>query len=131
MESPIYDQWSLTTLPLPKMVRILGVVLAASSVRAKVTYISIQVFFLFLLPMFYILLSISFLLIFASYFLLPGVSPSAVLALPLEGAPTFGGISNLLFQNSITYSLVNQLSESKMSAFRRRQRLDLWRRRPL
>ena len=64
------------------MVRILGVVLAASSVRAKVTHVSIQVFCLFLLPMFHILLSTSFLLIFASYFLLPGVSPSAVLAVP-------------------------------------------------
>ena len=29
-------------------------------------------------------------------------------ALALGGAPAFGGISKLLFQNSITYFLVNQ-----------------------
>ena len=31
-----------------------------------------------------------------------------VVGFGLEGAPTFGGISKLLFQNSITYFLVNQ-----------------------
>ena len=36
----------------------------------------------------------------------------------LEGAPTFGGISKLLLQNSITYYPNKFLSMSKTSAFR-------------